>query len=239
MEQAGEPAVSRGTEDPLAGAREVFGDRFPVAERYAAFLADAGVERGLLGPREVTRLWDRHLLNCAVLTDLVPDGATVADIGSGAGLPGLAMAVRRPDLRVTLVESLQRRAEFLREAATLLELPLVDVAHDRAEALHGRRHFQIVTSRAVAPLARLAAWSLPLVDAPGSVLAIKGHRVGDEIVAARPTVQRLGGSEPEILHIGGDVLPVPSTVLRIRVEHSRRLDSAGRRRRPPSSRGAG
>ena len=161
--------VSRETPPVPDSARGVFADRWELAAAYADLLATAGVTRGLIGPRETARLWDRHLLNCAALTEVLPEGATVCDIGSGAGLPGLVVAIRRPDLRVTLVEPLLRRTTFLAEAVETLGLDNVEVVRDRAEQLHGTRRFQVVTSRAVAPLPRLLAWSMPLVEVAFSV----------------------------------------------------------------------
>ncbi len=159
--------VSRETPPAPESARGVFPvDRLPLAERYAELLATEGVVRGLIGPREAPRLWERHLLNCAVLAELLPEGATVCDIGSGAGLPGLVVAIARPDLRVTLVEPLLRRTTFLDEVVDELGLAgSVEVVRGRAEELHGARTFDVVTSRAVAPLERLLAWSMPLVGA--------------------------------------------------------------------------
>lgn len=193
-------------------ARRVFSvERLPLAERYAALLATDGVVRGLIGPREAPRLWERHLLNCAVLADLVPEGATVCDIGSGAGLPGLVLAIARPDLRVTLVEPLLRRTTFLDEAVTALELDRVEVVRGRADALHGKRRFDVVTSRAVAPLERLLGWSMPLVTPHGALVAMKGTSVGDEIEAAADTLRSLGCGVPEV-HILGEGLLLSTTV---------------------------
>ena len=152
-------------------------------------LATDGVVRGLIGPREVPRLWERHLVNCALLGLGVPRGVTVADVGSGAGLPGLVLAIGRPDLRVTLVEPLLRRTTFLTEAVEHLALANVEVVRDRAEALHGQRSFDVVTSRAVAPLDRLARWCLPLVVPGGRMLAMKGSSAADEVA-------RSGGGHP-------------------------------------------
>jgi len=153
-----------------------------LAERYAALLATDGVVRGLIGPREAPRLWDRHLLNSAVVGACVPDGATVGDVGSGAGLPGLALAIARPDVKVTLIEPLLRRTRFLDEAVESLGLgDQVEVLRARAEELHGQRTFDVVTARAVAPLERLARWCLPLVVRHGELVALKGSSVADEI----------------------------------------------------------
>src|SRR5690606_12407162 len=122
-----------GTIRSVGIAREVFGEALPVAERYAAFLADAGVERGLIGPREVDRLWERHLINCAVVAEVIPADARVVDVGSGAGLPGIVLAIVRPDLRITLLEPLLRRTNFLNECVEMLDLPNVEVRRGRAE----------------------------------------------------------------------------------------------------------
>jgi 16S rRNA (guanine527-N7)-methyltransferase len=208
-------AVSRETPPTPTTAAGVFASAMPTAERFADLLATAGTERGLIGPREVPRLWDRHLLNCAVLTDLVPDDATVCDIGSGAGLPGLVMAIRRRDLQVTLVEPLLRRTTFLEEAVDLLDLRNVEVVRARAESLHGAREFDVVTSRAVAALDKLLGWSLPLVRRGGVLLAMKGASAADELAGSGDVLERLGGREPEVVHIGSDQLSVPTTVVRV------------------------
>jgi 16S rRNA (guanine527-N7)-methyltransferase len=190
-------------------------ERLPLAERYAAMLAGDGVVRGLIGPREVPRLWDRHLLNCAVLTELLPPGAEVCDIGSGAGLPGLVVALARPDLRVTLVEPLLRRTTFLEEAVQELGLDGVEVVRGRAEELHGTRQFDVVTSRAVAPLERLLLWSMPLVGPDGALVAMKGSSARDEITTASKVLRRLGCAAPEVLPLGGSVLDRPTTAVRV------------------------
>jgi 16S rRNA (guanine527-N7)-methyltransferase len=151
-------------------------------ERYAALLATAGVERGIIGPREVPRIWERHLVNCAVVAEPggpVPLGASVIDVGSGGGLPGLVWAICRPDLSVVLLEPLLRRTTFLAEAVAELGLGNVEVARGRAEEYGGSA--EIVTARAVAPLGRLAAWCLPLVRPGGALLALKGASVAEEI----------------------------------------------------------
>lgn len=206
------------TEAPPAPevARGVFRfERLRLVERYAAWLADAGVVRGLIGPREVPRLWDRHLLNCAVLGELVPEGATVADVGSGAGLPGVVLAIARPDLQVTLIEPLLRRTVFLEEVCADLGLTHVEVVRGRADALHGERSFDVVTSRAVAPLDRLLTWSMPLVAPDGAMVAMKGGSVAEEIEAAAAVLARLGCSAPEVVALGGDVLAEPTAAVRV------------------------
>lgn len=189
--------------------------RIPLLERYAERLATDGVIRGLIGPREVPRLWDRHLLGSAALATLVPRGATLADIGTGAGLPGMVLAIVRPDVTVTLVEPLLRRTAFLDELVAELGLTSVEVRRARAEALHGRCAFDAVTSRAVAPLDRLLRWSMPLVAGEGQLLAVKGGRAREEIEAAAPVLHRLGCEVPELLTIGEDVPGAATTVVRV------------------------
>jgi 16S rRNA (guanine527-N7)-methyltransferase len=215
----------------------VFHDRLPLAERYAALLADAGVVRGLLGPREVPRLWERHLLNCAVLGELVPDDATVADIGSGAGLPGLALALARPDLRVTLVEPLLRRTAFLEEAVTSLGLSQVEVVRARAEELHGSRAFDVVTSRAVAPMDKLLRWSMPLVRTGGAMLAMKGRSASEEIAAAGSILRRLGCGEPSLHRCGVEVVDPPTTAVRVEAVRDPALGWDAARADRPARRG--
>ncbi len=208
--------VSRETPSAPESARRVFAsDRMPLAERYAELLATDGVVRGLIGPREAPRLWDRHLVNCALLADLVPGESSVCDIGSGAGLPGVVLAIARPDLQVTLVEPLLRRTTFLEEVVSELGLAQVEVVRGRAEALHGKRRFDVVTSRAVAPLGRLLDWSMPLVAPTGALVAMKGSSVAEEIEAARGELARWGCAEPEVRVLGEGV--VESTTLALRV----------------------
>lgn len=189
-----------------------------MAERFAELLATAGVERGLIGPREVPRLWDRHLLNCALLAEAIPSGSTLADLGSGAGLPGLVLAIVRPDLLITLVEPLERRTIFLTEVTEELGLPGVEVVRGRAESLHGERVFDVVTSRALAPLDRLLAWSMPLVAPDGVLLAMKGRSLEGEIQEAASALRTLGCAPPEVLELGvGSGL---STTRAVRVAHA-------------------
>jgi 16S rRNA (guanine527-N7)-methyltransferase len=193
-------------------AAGVFASALPQAEAYVARLAEAGTERGLIGPREAPRLWERHVLNCAVVTDLVGEGSTVCDVGSGAGLPGVVMAIRRPDLALTLVEPLLRRATFLQETVDDLSLRNVEVVRARAEQLHGSRRFDVVTSRAVAPLGKLLGWSLPLTHPGGQVLAMKGANAGAELEEARTSLPDV---VVQLLSVGSDKLSVPTTVVRV------------------------
>lgn len=172
-------------------ARDVFGAAYATAEAYHDLLAMRGIEWGLLGPREVGRLWERHILNSAAVADLVPQGAAVCDVGSGAGLPGIPLAIARPDLSVTLLEPLLRRANFLTEAVA--ELGLGDrVTVERGRAEDCTATFDIVTCRAVAALGKLLPWTLPLLAPGGQLLALKGSSAADEIAACRPLLTREG-----------------------------------------------
>lgn len=235
------PDVSRETPSTPEVARRAFPSaRLPMAERYAALLATDGVVRGLIGPREAPRLWDRHLVNCALLAELIPPDATVCDVGSGAGLPGVALAIARPDLQLTLVEPLLRRTAFLTEVVAELALSNVEVVRARAEEVHGQRRFAVVTSRAVAPLERLLGWSMPLVEPDGTLVAMKGSSVGEEIEAARPALQRWGCAEPEI-HLLGEGWPVsPTVAVRVAWADPRRVSwplATGPATRPTAGRG--
>lgn len=193
----------------------MFGDRLALAEHFAQLLATDGTTRGLIGPREVPRLWERHLLNCAVVTDLVPEGVSVCDVGSGAGLPGVVMAIRRNDLRVALVEPLLRRTSFLDEVVGALGLDGVEVVRARADALHGRRTFEVVTARAVAPMERLVGWCLPLVGTGGKFLAMKGSGAAEEVELAESRISKLGGSIVGIHALGSSEDGSVATVVEI------------------------
>lgn len=198
-----------------AEARGVFAVRLPMAERFAALLASDGVVRGLIGPRETPRLWERHLLNCAVLGEVVPARSAVCDIGSGAGLPGLVLAIARPDLTITLVEPLLRRSTFLDEAVQRLELLNVEVVRARAEELHGVRTFDVVTSRAVAALPKLLRWSLPLTRPGGAVVAMKGSSAQEEVDGARKQLRALGAGPVSVHTVGLGVVDPPTIVVRV------------------------
>ncbi|TYK50637.1 16S rRNA (guanine(527)-N(7))-methyltransferase RsmG [Actinomadura decatromicini] len=211
-------------------ASEVFGDALPVAERYAAFLGTAGVERGLIGPREVDRLWERHLINCAVVSAAVPPDARVVDIGSGAGLPGIVLAIVRPDLRITLLEPLLRRTTFLTECVEMLDLENVEVLRARAEEVAGRLSMDVATARAVAPLERLAKWALPLLRPGGELLALKGERAAAELDEAEPVLKRHGVRGTELLQVGRGMVDPPTTLVRVIAGGG---ENVGRRRRAP------
>jgi len=154
-------------------------------------------------------------MNCALLGRAIPERQDVADIGSGAGLPGLVLALSRPDLEVTLVEPLERRTSFLIEAVAALELSNVEVIRGRAEELHGLREFSVVTSRAVAPLDRLLRWSMPLVRPGGALVAMKGATVHDEIKAASKALSRFDAGAVSVEIYGSDLIDPPTTVIRV------------------------
>jgi 16S rRNA (guanine527-N7)-methyltransferase len=210
-----------------AAAEAVFGGRLALAEQYARSLSIDGMIRGLVGPREAPRIWERHLLNCAVVTELIPPAASVTDVGSGAGLPGIVLAIARPGLSVTLVEGKARAAGYLTEVVTLLGLgERVTVVRARAEECAGRLGLaDVVTARALAPLDQLAAWCLPLAAVGGRVLALKGSSARDEVAAHAVAVRRLGGAAPVVRSCGAGVVPEPTTVVEIvreRLEPSQR-----------------
>ncbi len=222
----------------------MFGPALPLAQHYADLLAGPGVVRGLIGPREVPRLWPRHLLNCAALAPVIDQvveearsstrrgtapPVTVVDLGSGAGLPGVVLALLRPTWRVVLLEPLERRTTFLREVVEELGLDRVQVYRGRAQddavvqRVRGLGRVDVVTARAVAPLGRLAGWALPLLTPGGSLLALKGAKAADELAAASPTLQRMGrepkASGAAVVASSVRELPgSPSRVIQVRIE---------------------
>ena len=195
-----------------ASAASVFGSALPVAVTFAGLLASRGVEQGLLGPREVPRLWDRHLLNCAVVAELIePRPGTLLDLGSGAGLPGLVLAMLLPETQVTLLEPMERRCRFLTEAVTELGLANASVVRGRAEDVIVRA--DMVTARAVAPLPRLAELAIGVVRPGGMVLAIKGRMAAEELKAAAPVLRRIGARDAQVVRAGqGKVVPATTVV---------------------------
>lgn len=221
-------AVARAPTPPEA-ARVVFGAALPTAEAYAAFLAGPGVERGVLGPAESERIWDRHLLNCGVVAELVPPVRQLVDIGSGAGLPGLVLAMLLPDVEVVLVEAMARRTAFLAECVGALGLSNVDVRRGRAEEMAGRLKADVVTARAVARLDRLAALAAGVAKPGGVVLALKGASASQELADAAPVLQRLGASGAEVVTAGAGIVSQPTTVVRFRTSPDP-YRSAGSRR---------
>ena len=180
----------------------MFGDALPQAEKYADLLTGAGVERGISGPAEADRVWERHLLNCGAVARLIPARCSLVDLGSGAGLPGIVLAILLPGARVTLLEPLARRVEFLEQTVAELHLANVEVVRGRAEELDGHLAADIVTARAVAPLDKLVGLSLGLARPGGRVLAIKGSTAEAELAKARPVLARLGVTDARVVQGG-------------------------------------
>jgi 16S rRNA (guanine527-N7)-methyltransferase len=212
-----------------AGA--LFGPELGRAQRYAEILAGAGVERGLLGPREVDRLWSRHILNSAVIAEALDSGVRIADIGSGAGLPGIPLALARPELRLTLIEPLLRRSDFLREVVDELGLDIT-IVRGRAEDRSVRQQvgeMDAVVSRAVASLDKLTKWSIPLLRPGGRMVAIKGERAADEIQEHRRVMTALGAVDVKVMRCGADYVDPPATAVVARRESTDRSASRSRR----------
>ncbi|WP_030160323.1 MULTISPECIES: 16S rRNA (guanine(527)-N(7))-methyltransferase RsmG [unclassified Glycomyces] len=205
----------------------VFGteaERIDLAEGYVGLLSTIGIERGLIGPREVPRLWGRHVLSSAVVEELIPEKADVLDVGSGGGLPGIPLAIARPDLWVTLVEPMQRRVDFLNEVIEALGIPNVEVLRSRAEEVDPQGQADVVVSRAVAPLGKLAGWCLPLARLGGAMLAIKGQSAAEEVKRDKDFLKWAGGGKAEILVCGESklvdpVFTVPATVVKVERIH--------------------
>lgn len=181
-------------------------------QEFAALLVREGDVRGLIGPRELPRLWSRHIVNSMAVSGFVPEGASVGDVGSGAGFPGLVLAITRPDVTATLIESMERRTAWLRDVTRWLELPNVEIVTARAEALHGARTFDVVTARAVAALDRLAGWTLPLVGPGGSLVALKGERAREELLAAESALAEFGGGHARVEEVPS---PLDGTLTRV------------------------
>jgi len=193
--------------------RQVYGERFSLLNRYVDILGSTAVTWGLLGPREADRLWDRHILNSAALSDLIATDSAVVDVGSGAGLPGIPLAILRPDLRVTLIEPLLRRSTFL--VQTVEELGISDrleVIRSRAE--DHQRTYDVVVARALAPLDRLIGWCNPLRAPDGVVLALKGASAADEVAAANRQL-KAAGLNAEVLKARARPDVEPATVVRV------------------------
>ena len=197
-------------------AKLVFGEHVERAAEFVRLLTEHGVERGLIGPREVDKIWDRHVLNSAVIEELIERNERVVDVGSGAGLPGVPLAIARPDLRITLLEPMARRIAWLEEVKERLGLDNVTVLRGRAEEGPVRaqlKNCDVVTARAVAPLEKLARWCLPLLRGGGRMVALKGERAQEELDRDGTAVQRLGGVNGAVVLVGADVLEVPTTAL--------------------------
>lgn len=196
-------------------AEVLYGDRLALAERFVEHLVTTGIEWGLLGPREVPRMWDRHVLNCAVVQELLPKGALVADVGSGAGLPGLALAIVRPDVQFILIEPLERRVDWLNMVIEDLALDNVDVIRARSEQVVDTVDVDIVTARAVSAMKSLVPITVPLLHGNGELLAIKGQSAAAELEKADKVLRKFKTSASEVLTVGDELLEVPTTVARL------------------------
>lgn len=206
-EAEGEPTV----------AREILGEAIELGRRFTADLAEHGERLGLIGPLEVARLWSRHVLNCALVAPFLQADGRVADVGSGAGLPGLVLALARPDVHVTLIEPMERRTDWLHDETQRLGLTNVTVLRARAEEAVAQGPFDQVTARAVSALRTLVPITAPLVRSGGQLLLLKGARVADEIAAADKAFRRYRLSEVEVLELGGDLLPEATRLFRATV----------------------
>jgi 16S rRNA (guanine527-N7)-methyltransferase len=216
---------------PSAEAIAEFGDSLAKAQRYVELLASDGVTRGLIGPRETSRLWDRHLVNCALVVDLLPERGELVDIGSGAGLPGIVLAMLRPQLHVVLLEPLLRRAVFLQECVSALDLPNATVVRARAEEKAAAGiSADVATARAVAPLDRLVGWAAGLLRPGGQLLAIKGQSAEEELEAAEPVLSRLGVQSAEVLQAGRGRVISATTIVRVVMGGHGREERAGAQR---------
>lgn len=194
--------------------REYFADAYPTLATFAHELETQGETRGLIGPREVGRIWERHILNSAALVPFMPTTGSIVDIGSGAGLPGLVIAAMLPGTSVVLVEPMERRCAWLTEMTETLSLTNVEIKRGRAEEFHDAFEADVVTSRAVAPLEKLARWSLPFLGRGGQLIILKGRGVVDEIAPARKVFKKFKMSEPEVLDAGTIAGAETTTVVR-------------------------
>jgi 16S rRNA (guanine527-N7)-methyltransferase len=207
--------VSRGTspvEPEPSAAAELFGDRIEVARSFAAELSRRGEELGLIGPQELERLWSRHIVNCVLVAPLLRSGR-VGDVGSGAGLPGLVLAIARPDVELVLIEPMERRVDWLQAEAARLGLENVEVLRGRAEDV-GELRLDQVTARAVAALRTLIPLTAPLVRVDGELLLMKGARVADEVAAAQKAIAAAHLRDVEVLELGAGVVAETTRVLR-------------------------
>jgi 16S rRNA (guanine527-N7)-methyltransferase len=196
-----------------AAAVAIFGDQIDLARSFAQTLAKDSDELGLLGPRELDKLWSRHILNSAVVAELVRPGDKVADAGSGAGLPGIPMAIARPDAEFVLIEPMERRSTWMLEVVEHLGLKNVRVLRSRAEDVT-EQDFDIVTARAVAALDKLLKMCVPLLKPGGALIALKGSKAAEEIANSKKLEKKLGISSFEILVCGEKFLPEPTSVVK-------------------------
>jgi 16S rRNA (guanine527-N7)-methyltransferase len=205
-------------EDEPAYAAELFGDRMEVARAFTRDLAQYGEELGLIGPLEAERLWSRHVVNCVLMAPLLRPGR-VGDVGSGAGLPGLVLAIARPDAHLVLIEPMERRTDWLTAESERLGLDNVRVLRGRAEDIRPEPLLDQVTARAVSALSKLVPLCAPLLKPGGEMLFMKGARVGDEVVAAEKALRKARIREPEVLVLGEGIVPEVTRVFRASLGH--------------------
>jgi len=214
LEPAVEPAPA--VEPEPAVAIDLFGDRIDLARSFTAELAARGEELGLIGPLEPARIWSRHILNCALLAPLMRPGL-VGDVGSGAGLPGLVLAIARPDVEFVLIEPIERRVDWLASEVSRLGLGNVTVVRARAEEARLERPLDQVTARAVSALSKLIPITAPLVRKGGELIFMKGARVEEELTGAAKAVKKAGLRDIEILVLGEGIVPESTRVFRATV----------------------
>lgn len=217
MTEVGSPDAPALESEPAVAAT-LFGDRIDVARSFTNELARRGEELGLIGPLELPRLWTRHILNSALVAPLLEAGGTVGDVGSGAGLPGLVLAIARPDVSMTLIEPMERRVEWLRGEADRLGLENVTVVRARAEDVADELVLDQVTARAVSALSKLIPLTVPLVRSGGQLILMKGVRVDDEVAAARKVILRKRLEDVEVLELGVGVVEETTRVFRATVD---------------------
>jgi 16S rRNA (guanine527-N7)-methyltransferase len=211
------PATPPVIEPEPAAAAVVFGDQLPIARRFTADLAQYGEQLGLIGPLEAARLWSRHIINSAVVAPFLQDGGRVADVGSGAGLPGMVLAIARPDVHVTLIEPMERRTDWLRDETARLGLANVTVLRARAEDAVSAGPFDQVTARAVSALRTLVPITAPLVRDGGELIFLKGARIAEEIAAASAVLRRHRIRDAEVLELGEGLVPEVTRLFRATV----------------------
>lgn len=197
-----------------AAGQALFGSQWEHAQRYVDHLCTTGITHGLLGPREIPRMWSRHLLNCAVVGPELPSGGSVADVGSGAGLPGIAMALNRPDVSFTLIEPMERRVDWLDAVIADLGIGNVTVIRARAEDVQDELMVDVVTARAVSALKKLIPMTVPLLDDKGELIFLKGRSAPAEIQAAGKALQKARLRPPTVQLLGEELLEEPTTIVR-------------------------